>query len=148
MRRVTPETSVEMRVTPEIRIYRAMINGAIEDSLLQPIFSWSFPEYTTTNVKSAEYRSVRDKRRLLREKQYWQASARHDLMELYMERLYMICYGAPIDGLRKQLTWMWEEIDKDPSKSNEFLRKFNKKAGHARGGGMKRGQKKRKKEMA
>jgi len=135
-----------MNITPEIKLYRAMINKAIEDSLLEPLSG--LPDYTTDDTGSVEWRRIRDKRRTLNEREYWRQNARHGLMDPYMDILYAMCYHESIDGLRDQLAWIWEEIDADPSKSKMFISKFNCKAGHHKAGGIKKGQRKKVKDEA
>ena len=131
-----------MIVTPEIRLYRAMLDGVIKDSLGAPM--GELPDYPEEgDITSTEYKKIKSKRRDMREEERWRVQAKHDAMSLWADRLYRICYDAPIDGLRSQLAWMWVEIDQNPSMSKFFISEINPKAGHKKSGGMRNGMKKR-----
>ena len=131
-----------MIVTPEIKLYRAMIDGVIKDSLGAPI--GDLPDYPEGgDTDSPEYRTIKRRRRSMMEEESWRIQAKHDAMSLWMDRLYPICYDMPVNGLRSQLAWMWVEIEQDPSMSKFFISQVNPRAGHEKRGGMKTGTKKR-----
>lgn len=130
-------------ITGEIRLYQAMLGKMIEDSLKPP--REPLPDYPV-DTECQEWIRVRDKRKRMNEEEYWRNQARRDLMHEYAAFLYYVCYNDRIDGLREQLSWMWDDIDKNPKKSKYYLKKFNARAGNVKQGGLKKGQKKRSKK--
>ena len=120
-------------VTPEIDLYRAMFDGIIKDSLAPPM--GTLPDYTTRDTKCNEYIRTREKRKRMNNQEYWRSKSRDDIMSLYGEKLYYLCYKASIDSLRRKMRGMWDEVDRDPDMSKVFIKRFNNKAGNEKAGG-------------
>ena len=116
-----------VKITPEIKLYQAMLDGIIKDSLAAPI--GELPEYPAGSSTSPEYYAVRAKRKDMNNAEYWRNQSKEDIRGEWCNNLHKICYGVPIFSLRRRLEWMWEKIEHKPSLSKKFIRQFNNKAG-------------------
>ena len=119
-----------MKITPEIGLYRGMIERAVIDSLAPP--PKALPEYPPGQTSGTEYNRIRDERKSIRSDERERNDAKECLFGYYLAGLYKLCYGVPIDSLKDRLVGIWEKIEQDPSLSKKYISQFNKNTGRGR----------------
>ena len=119
-----------MPITPEVKLYRGVVDRAIIDSLAPP--PKELPDYPVSDKASLEYTRVRDQRKTMNAQQYYRNDAKHYLLGEKAAAIHKLCYGVPIDSLKDRLVDIWEIIEQDPSASKRFIKQFSKTRSWAR----------------
>lgn len=104
-------------MTPEDRLFAAVIDNAIDASLRMPM--GELPEYDC-QIGTKEWITIRDKRRKIREDEENRLEGKEAVMSEYLALLYKMVYHTSIDPLRKLLQYCWGTIEAIPEQSLKY----------------------------
>ena len=112
-------------MTPEDRLFAAIIDNAVDASLLAPL--GELPDYDCA-VGCKRWIQIRDKRRRMREQEENRIDGKETVNSEYMAILYKMVYHTSIKPLRLLLEDCWDKVESMPEQSLEYRKIFDEKS--------------------
>ena len=112
-------------MTPEDRLFAAIIDNAVDASLLAP--PGELPDYDCV-VGCKRWVQIRDKRRRMREQEENRIDGKDTVNSEYVALLYNVVHHVNMEPLIVLIRDCWKKIEIDPSLSLYYRKIFNKKS--------------------